>query len=127
MKVRITRDSERVITLADKWITDEIIGILRSENAKPYEQSIAHVASGTNSYFEILKFEAEIAKNRRICDRYFPGSADYDVWISMYAYNTFDGFYEIGCYLSDVWDICEDNHEEIKNHMYIGEYKRAVM
>ena len=47
-----------------------------------------------------------------------------DIWLTVYAFDPFDGFYNIGVYLSDIWQLSGENADEIKSHMYIEEYTR---
>ena len=37
----------------------------------------------------------------------------------------FSGFYIVGFYLSDIWNLGADNREEVKSRMYIREFKEV--
>lgn len=72
---------------------------------------------------EILKAEAYVARNCRVYNQMsVEDSDDLDVWIDFYAFDEWSGFFEIGVYLSDIWNIAGDNKEEIASHMYVRKY-----
>ena len=127
MKVKITEDSKKVLTLADMPAARKIIKDLKEDSClEEYGQWCGNIASGSNESLEILKAEAEIAKNCRIWNYYGDDSGDIDVWINFYVFNSYAGFYSIGAYLSDIWKIgSTEANQEVKSHMYIKEYKPA--
>ena len=127
MIVVYTDRSKMVITLSEKPIADGIIEELSDYSIEADMQMIARTAAGTNDTFEILKFTAEIAKNSRVWNAYGTNDGEtknLDVWMEMYVYNKYVGFYEIGCYLTDIWQITGDNSEEIRNHFYINKFTK---
>lgn len=127
MIVVYTDRSKDIITLSEKPIADGIIEELSDYSIEADMQMIVRTAVGTNDTFEILKFTAEIAKNSRIWNAYGANDGEtknLDVWMELYAYNKFVGFYEIGCYLTDIWQITGDNSEEIRNHFYINKFTK---
>lgn len=125
MKVKFTAETKKFVTVAEVPQVKKIIEEMREDDGlKDYAEMAARVASRSNESFEILKAEAEIAKNRRAFDNYGEGSGTLDIWIEAYAFNSYKGFYNIGIYLTDVWNISGDNKEEIRNHMYIEEYRK---
>ena len=124
MKVKLTEESKKYITVAEMPAVKQIIKDMKEDDdIIGYAQAAARVASGWNG-FEILKAEASIAKNCRVWNQYGENTGDLDIWLDIYAFDSYAGFYEIGAYLSDIWSICGDNAEELKEHMYIGAYKR---
>jgi hypothetical protein len=125
MKVKITEDSKRVLTLADMPAARKIIKDLMEDNyIKEYGGSCARIASGQNESFEILKAEAELCKNCRVWNYYSDDSGNLDVLITFYAFNPYYGFYSIEACLSDIWQIgSAEANQEVKSHMYIREYK----
>ncbi len=127
MKVKFTENSKRIIAISEAPAAQKIVEELKEDNCiKEYGQMAAHVASGSNGEFEILKAEAEISKNGRIYNWYSEDSGNLDVWLHFYAFNSYDGFFELGIYLTDIHSITGDNHEEIRNHMYINSYHRKI-
>lgn len=125
MKVKFTEDAKRFITVSEMPAVKRIIAEMKEDGEiKGYSEMAARVASGKNENFEILKAEAEISRNARVNDAYGEGSGKLDVWLNIYAFNSYAGFYEIGAYLTDIWAITGDNAEEIRNHMYINKYSR---
>lgn len=123
MKVKFTAKQKQYITVAELPIVKRIIADMKDDdNLQEYAQMAARVASRSNETFEILKADATIAKNCRIYDNYGENSGTLDIWLEAYAFNSYKGFYNIGIYLTDVWNICGENREEIRSHMYIEEY-----
>lgn len=126
MKVKFTAEAKKYITVAEAPHVKKIMAYMKEnesdESLKDYAQIAARVASGDWNDFEILKAEAEISKNCRAHDNYHEGSGTLDIWLTIYAYNAYKGFYNIGVYLSDIWQLTGDNGEEIRSHMYIAEY-----
>lgn len=124
MKVKLTEEAKNYISVAEMPAVKQIIKDMRDDdNIIGYAQAAARVASGWNG-FEILKAEASIAKNCRVWNQYGENTDDLDIWLDIYAFDSYAGFYEIGIYLSDVWSITGDNSDELKNYMYIEKYKR---
>lgn len=122
MKVNFTAEQKRIITVAELPAAKEVISLLKDDTGlKDYAAIAARIATrdGAN---EILKAEAEIAKNHRIYNRYSEESGNLDIWLTVYAFNDFKGFYKIGAYLSDIWEVASENAEEIRSHMYIREF-----
>lgn len=124
MKVKLTEEMKKYISIAEMPVVKQIIKDMKEDDSIiGYAQAAAHVASGWND-FEILKAEASIAKNCRVWNQYGENTDDLDIWLDIYAFDSYAGFYEIGIYLSDVWSITGDNSDELKNYMYIEKYKR---
>ena len=76
---------------------------------------------------EVLSASAEIAGNGRLdWDRMADGCGKMDVWIEG-CFLTWDRFVEIGCYLSDIWELTGSQDQTAENllaHSYIREYIR---
>jgi hypothetical protein len=123
MKVKFTKRSKEITKVSELPNVNEVIKYFKEEEEGTggwYYETAARVASGWN--MEIIKGSAEIARNARAWDKY-GNSADFDVWCDVYAFNPTVGFYDIGFYVSDLWELTSDNADEIKSRMYIGEYK----
>ena len=130
MKIRITNDMKKVLTVSEMPTVRKIINDFKEYGKEEFHNDVetaVSLASGVNgSSFEILKAEAEIAKNCRASG--FFGDAEspnIDIWIKIYAYHHYYGFYEIGVYLSDLWQLSGENQKEIKSHMYILRFSRS--
>jgi hypothetical protein len=125
MKVQITKDSKRLITLEDMPAVKAMIAELKEDNAK-FDLEILSGVFKTNTP---NSYEAEIAKNRRLWNYYSDNSKDYDIWVETTLPETYENgkyvIYKVGCYLSDIWSISADNKEEIKSHMYIRKFVEA--
>lgn len=121
MKVAFTKEAKKYITLEEAPKARQIIEECKEYDLADLAQTAARIAGGQDSY-EILKATAEIAKNARVYDLYGDDSGTLDVWLEIYAFNKYIGFYDIGVYLSDIWQLDGENAAEIKKHMYLREY-----
>lgn len=123
MRVMMTDDSKKIITLAEAPYALQIIEELKEDTGlQEYARMAANVAGGNYNY-EILKATAEIARNQNVWDQYGEGTGTLDVWLKIYAFARYAGFYEIYVYLSDIWQITADNTDEIRDRMLIGHYE----
>lgn len=122
MKVNITADSKRLITLSDMPAVKAMIAELKEDNAKDYLNILANAFNTATP----KEYSAEISKNGRIYNRYSDNSADFDVWVTATLPETVENgkwvIYKVGCYLSDIWEINAENKEEIKKYMYIRKF-----
>lgn len=122
MKIKFAAEQKRFITVAELPEVKKIIADMKEDTGlKDYAETAARIASRDNCN-EILKVEAEIAKNQRVINRYSDKSSNLDIWLTVYAFNDYKGFYKIGAYLSDIWESTGDNSEELRNYMYIREF-----
>lgn len=120
MKITMTENSKNCIHVSEMPEVRKIMNDLKEDTGMMhYAKMAARVASGKNDDFEILKATAEMAQNCRVWNAYTDNSEKLDVWLEVYAYNPYHGFFDIGIYLTDVWAITGYNSEEIKSHMYI--------
>lgn len=128
MKVKFTESAKRFITVSELPIVKLMIKDFKEDETdiKEYGQSAARIASGDGTEFEILKASAEIAKNDRISNQFYDESGTLDIWMEFYAYNNYSGFYEIGVYLTDLWQADGDpeTYERIKSHMFIQKFTK---
>lgn len=123
MKVMMTDDAKKIITLAEAPYARQIIEDLKEDTGlQDYARMAASVAGGNYSY-EILKATAEITRNRNVWDQYGEGTGMLDVLLKIYAFSRYRGFYEIHVYLSDIWQITADNTDEIRDRMWIELYE----
>ena len=125
MKVKFTKEMKEIVPVSLVSDVQSIIRELKEDNdTSYYGRMAAKIASGIITDFEILRFEAMIAKNCRVYNQFTDTSNDLDVWFDIYAYNRFEGFFEIGVYLTDLWSYTGENAAEIKSHMYIKSFTK---
>lgn len=124
MKITLPENYKRFLTIADMENLREIRQQMKEENLEELAQMAARVASGSNYEFEILKSSAEIAKNSRIYNAFTENSAELDVWIEIYAYNRHEGFFDLGVYITDLWQVDGYNNDEIRSHMFLKEFRK---
>ena len=141
MKVKITEDSKKILTLAEMSSAKRIIneskndGYTTEELAKQAMSLFCHFknkeleASGYypvySGQFKIFNAVAEIAKNNRIYDWWGEDTGHLDVWISWIAVSEYYGAVELGMYVSDIHHIMCDYEvcDSIYYNMYINEYQ----
>ena len=125
MKVSITKEMKKVITIADMPAVRKVIESMKDDTCtvKEYAETAARIASGNNDV-KVLECSAEIAGNCRVWDHFGNGTEHYDVWINFTAIiaNGFGGIIMGGAYLSDIWQATGDNDEELREHMYIRKF-----
>lgn len=127
MKIKITKEAKRWLTVAQMPEVKELINELKEISDTDFVSEIlsaGRIASGWNCEESgIRKSSAEIAGNRRVWN-FYGESEDLDVWIEAEVFIWLEGFYKIGFYLSDIWQAgTEESNAEIKSHMYIEEYR----
>ena len=123
MRVMMTDDAKKIITLAEAPYARQIIEELKEDTGlQDYARMAANVAGGNYNY-EILKATAEITRNRNVWDQYGEGTGMLDVLLKIYAFSRYRGFYEIHVYLSDIRQIAADNTDEIRDRMWIELYE----
>ena len=118
MKVKITANSKKIITVAEMPKVQEIIKYFQEEDETPINDYARWAANIVTKHTlcnpEILKATASILE----------GSGNLDVWFEFYIFDKYAGFYEIGVYLTDIWQATDENNEYIKSHMYINAYTK---
>ena len=125
MKVKFTNRAKRIVTVAELPKVKEMINDLKEDTGLiDYVNLMAMIATGENASFEVLKAEAEVAKNSQGVG-YFADN-DLDVWVNAYAFHLVYGFCSLGFYLSNAWQYDGDNGDEIKKRMYFKHYSRDI-
>ena len=127
MKVKLTQEYKKYITVAEMPTVREIISDMKEDlsTVEEYAEMAIQAAYDGIAYSEILKASASIAKNQRAWNAYSDHSETLDVWIEATAYVNGNEFIMIGAYLTDIWQIGSDNRKEIASHMYIRRFKEA--
>ena len=105
MKVKITADAKKWLTLEQAPSVHEIIRYMKDDSftAKEYAEMACRAMFG---YCEkVYEADAEIAGNNRIWDAYTPNSGKLDVWVNYTA--KIDGHLMVhgGSYVSDIWNL----------------------
>ena len=123
MKVKITKDVKKWLTLEQAPIARRVIECAKEEmSAAEYAEYAAAAIFGYSA--EILKADAEIARNSRVWEWYGEGTQNFDVWINATAYSDYLREFAIfGVYVSDINSLTGDNEEEIVSHMYVRRFK----
>ena len=131
MKVRITQEAKKWLTLAQAPVARQIV-----MDMKESEESAADVlmsaANGYRRSFDdrgkrcelgwptrVLEAKAEICGNQRVYNYFSEGSGTLDVWVSGYVLFS-KGILEIHSCLSDIWSLGPDGAaQNLVNHSYI--------
>lgn len=123
MKVKLTAKSKKIVTVAEMPAVKHIMSMMREDpELIGYAKLAARIAANTNADWEILKADAEIAKNNRVWNAYGDATGNLDVWLTIYAFNRHNGFYSIGAYLSDLWKSTGNNANELQQYMCVCAY-----
>lgn len=122
MKVAFTTEMKKVVTVYEMPAVRKVIEYMKDgeSTVKEYAEMAARIASGCN-IVKVLEASARIAANRRVWDAIAEGSEKFDVWIEFTAF-TDNGFVMGGVYITDLWECTRDNHDEIRNRMYIRKF-----
>ena len=128
-KITLPKHYKDVFTLSDLEACKKLEKSIKdnADNGKidlSWEVCCAAIA-GSDSHVcdtHVLAASAEFQKNSRIYDYYCDGSGKMDVWINVKAFDSYYGFYDIGVYLSDIWQYSSEDAEATKIHMFIKHY-----
>ncbi|MCM1329348.1 MAG: hypothetical protein NC253_07885 [Ruminococcus sp.] len=123
MKVTITKEAKQYLTLAEMSKVREIIAACKADEStvKEYASIAANFICERPYCNKILEATAEIVRHNGY--EYSDTNSGIDVWVNFTAYSDLNYFVVGGIYLSDIWQIGnEDEHEAIKSRMYISRY-----
>lgn len=122
MKVQFTSEMKKVVTVYEMPAVRKVIEYMKDDEStvKEYAKMASRIASGCNTV-KVLEASARIAANRRVWDAIADGSEKFDVWIEFTAFAD-NGFVMGGVYITDLWECTSDNHDEIRNRMYIRKF-----
>ena len=120
MKVTLEKDYRKCYTLEELDMAKAVIKAEKEDDtytAKEWAEYAAREAlrNELGCLIEVIRAEAEMAKNCRAWNNYNEESGNIDVWIRFIAETT-KGFIRGGAYLSDIWNT---GSVEYKQHMYI--------
>ena len=126
-KISFPDDYKRMFTLSDLNACKKLKESIKNDDGKidlSWEAVMAVVIGSDNHVGDgqILAAKAEFAKNHRVWNHFCEDSNTMDVWIEVKAFDSCYGFYDIGAYLSDIWQHTYENTEATKYQMYIKHY-----
>lgn len=131
MKVKITEQSKKIVTMEEAGAAKQIVRDMKEDESTAADYigmaarcwiRNAQVAEQHDSVRRVLEATAEICKNSRVYEQFGEGSGNLDVWIEGVA-ETWYGFLRIGCNLTDVWQIGPDDwNREFPAHVYARYY-----
>ena len=122
MKVKVTENTKKALYMSEMENL-EIMKQAMNDQEGVSKEDIQMFANFLECS-EVLKAEAEYAKNARVYDYYREGTEHLDVWIEITAYNGFSKFVIAGAYLSDIWNIGGIDSEELKTRMFIRTFAK---
>ena len=130
MKIRMTDESKHIVAVSEMPAVRKMIEDFKEEDGlKDYVEMAVHALLESVWNIEVLKAQAEIAKNCRIWNRFGDenlSSDQLDVWITGTVRYTCvpDGFAEVGAYISDLWDLTGDRQHDsaLIPHMYLRNF-----
>lgn len=119
MKVKLEKEYRSRYTLDELDMARKVIASEKDDGSTAREWAEYAVNEALRNedgcLLEVIKAEAETAKNCRVFNAYGDGTGEMDVWVSFLAETT-EGFIKGGAYLSDIW---QTGGMEYKQHMYI--------
>ena len=133
MKVVLPKNYKKIFTVEEYEIAREVIKYIKNDDEDYTERKWVEyfVMDALKDYKfgwleDIILTKAEICKNKNVnWDRYFEGSHDLDVFITILARvsgisgTSYYSYLDIGIYLSDIW---ENSSEDYKDFMIIEKY-----
>lgn len=126
VRIRITENSKRIISLAEAETVNRMLEQLRNEETETaifeYLDIVMGCVCDRGGNWNFYDIQAEICKNSRIYNFYNDNSENFDVWIEFKAFDTYNGFYIVGINLTDIYSITSENHSTIRDYMYIRHY-----
>ena len=122
MKVNMTSDSKRIVTVEEMPAAREIIRQMKADENSAADYIRYAVNALGNGCEKVYEASAEIAKNCRIWDAYGSGTGTLDVLIKATA-RTWNGFVEIGAYITDLWNISDDNSQS--EHFFVRTFTES--
>lgn len=107
MKVSLQTDYKELYTIADLERAKTVIAYEKENDdstpAQWAEYAVREALKGTDDgLVRIVEARATTCKNNRAHDSYTDNSGNLDVLIMAIA-KTYDGFIEVGAYLTDIW------------------------
>ncbi len=125
MKVQITKESKKHLTVAEMPAARKIIADFKDDyqTAADVAKDAAALVFGPLGNIKIYEATAEIAHNDRVFNYYDDDSGHLDIWVQFTAFNDCYSFLIGGIYISDLWSVNDENREEIIDRMYAKEYK----
>lgn len=130
MKVMLSREAEKLVTLEEAPAAEEIIRHMEKEEPEACfyaEMAVRAALGGRSCSIEMLRTSAQIGKNSRVWNIHGACSGSLDVWIEAFAYACPDEIIAAGAYLSDIWQITGNAAEDEKllQHMYIRRFRET--
>ena len=133
MKVTLTKEMKRFISLAEAPAVRQIIADMKNDETPitEYAAMAARAISGSGSNIvKVLEASAEICKDAATPFNYYnENSGCIDIWVRFTAIinDGFDGIIMGGALLSGIWSLCgdEETDREIVSHWYVRNFKEA--
>ena len=122
MKVNMTAESKRILTVEELPVARSIIRQMKEDETSAAEYIRYAVNALGNGCAKVYEASAEIAKNCRVWNAYDTGTGTLDIWIEATA-RTWNGFVEIGAYLTDIWNISDNDRQT--EHFYVRTFTES--
>lgn len=122
MKVKLMTTSRHSFTLEELRAALQVIDACSQDEAKAkdYAKFAAKALTG-KKHVRIMEAQAEVDKHNGVWDALGAETHEMDVWISFTAI-TDDEIVLGGAYLTDIWEIDEENAKEITKRMYVRRF-----
>lgn len=129
LKLVFSKEYKREFTVAEYEIATRLKR--EYEDETPAAEYLKDAANLFGYAGEVIRARAEISKNIRTYNAFGDYTETLDIWITGLVYMVDYGpdnraaYLELGAYLTDIWNIAANNHDEVKQHMYARAFKEA--
>lgn len=130
MRVNVTKEAKKYLTVAQMPFVNKIIKEMKEDETpiKEYCRSAIRAISGKNVQWKIFDATAEICMDERTTFDFFgEGTGILNVWINFIAFDSIYGCYEIGCLLTDIFEMADslpETYQAVADHAYINRFVR---
>ncbi len=124
MKVKIEMSTRKVFTIYEAPIMNKMIEVVKNDDITVKELCKIALNALYSENWRIYDAKAVLSKNSRIYNYYFDNSGAADIWVECLGFNSFRGAIEIGFYLSDIYQLSDENRVETTRHFYKNEFTR---
>ena len=128
LKIRMPRDYKKYFTLEELEQMNQVRTHIKEWGDSPTAEEWLRMAAfdiirwENDHIVEVLKAEAKFARNCRVWNVYGEATGNMDIWITGVV-QCWDQVLEIGCYMTDIWNI-DGRNNIVRDNAYVVRYKK---